>query len=114
MNKLAILASFPMLNAPAEDAAQAVRHVGLLEDNSIAIAVGNAGAGTVTQEFAFALDRVGGLAERVLAGDSRALTQPGLARILAGTVVILIRQAAQAGRVVPIEAAGDEGEAAQE
>ena len=112
MNKLAILASFPMLNAPAEDAAQAV--VGLLEDNSIAIAVGNAGAGTVTQEFAFALDRVGGLAERVLAGDSRALTQPGLARILAGTVVILIRQAAQAGRVVPIEAAGDEGEAAQE
>ena len=80
------------------------RVAGVLPDNQT-IAVGRmvAGGATLDTEFTFTLAEGQALCEACLAGDRRALTRPGLARILSATAAVLFRVAHQAGSFQAIE-----------
>ncbi len=74
------------------------RVAGMLDDReTVAIAVMKAGETVATTEFQFKLGDVAQLAEQCLAGNSRALTTPGLARILSASLAVLFRVAHAAG-----------------
>ncbi len=76
------------------------RVVALSEDGtSLVVATMTAGEGVATTELTFRLDEARALAERVLSGDRRAMTQPGLARILSATAALLFRVSLAAGAI---------------
>jgi hypothetical protein len=80
------------------------RVAGVLPDNET-VALGRmvAGSGAVETEFTFTLAEGQALCEACLAGDRRALTRPGLARILSATAAVLFRVAHHAGSFQAIE-----------
>lgn len=73
------------------------RVVGEAEDGRIVVALREAGADSGTCETVFHLPEADRLARACLAGDERALTTPGLARIFAASIIVLSRAAYQAG-----------------
>lgn len=78
--------------------AETLRVAGLLDDaETVAVATMRAGADKATQELSFTLAEGVRLAEACLAGNERALTTPGLARILASTTAILFRVSVAGG-----------------
>lgn len=87
------------------------RVVALSEDGtSLIVATMTAGEGVATTELTFRLDEARALAERVLSGDRRAMTRPGLARILSATAALLFRVSLAAGAIqeTPEPAGGGE------
>lgn len=86
------------------------RVVGLLGDNeTVAIALMVAGEPVAQAELGFSLTDGLRLAEAVLAGDRRAMTTPGLARMLSATAALLFRVSQAAGAFQTIE--GFDGDA---
>ncbi|GAA2871779.1 hypothetical protein GGQ99_000984 [Aminobacter niigataensis] len=86
------------------------RVVGLLDDRqTVAIATMVSGQAVAEHELSFRLDDGLRLAEAVLAGDRRAMTQPGLARTLSATAALLFRVSHAAGAFQTIE--GFDGDA---
>lgn len=80
--------------------ADTLRVAGLLDDNqTIAVATTRPGAAEATEEITFALGEAVHLAEQCLAGHERALTTPGLARILSATIAILFRISIAGGSI---------------
>ncbi|MER2536898.1 MAG: hypothetical protein ABTQ31_17230 [Rhizobiaceae bacterium] len=102
MKPLTILADVPHLDR-ASRAEQFRRVAGMLDAQSLAVATMVAGEAEAQTELIFSVDDAVRLAERVLAGDPRARTQPGLARILSATACVLFRVAQQAGAIQSME-----------
>lgn len=108
-------------------AAHLRRVVGLMPDNeTVVVAAMVAGAGQAKTETAYTLAEAVEIAEACLSGERRALTTPGLARILSSAVAILFRVSLSRGGLQPLgpgnhderhagflhdqlEAGGDEG-----
>lgn len=79
------------------------RVAGLLPDNeTVAVATKTAEGTIANGELTFSLSDINRLAEAVLAGDARARTTPGLARILSASVAVLFRVCHAAGALQPI------------
>lgn len=90
----------PLVDVPRADRPGHRRVAGLLPGNAaIAVATLPDGATQAETELTFELAEAAALAELVLAGDARAKTRPGLARILSATVAVLFRVATGAGAV---------------
>jgi len=102
MTPLTILADVPHLDR-AERAEQFRRVAGLLDAQTLCVATMVAGEAEARTELIFSVDDAVRLAGRVLAGDPRARTQPGLARILSATACVLFRVAQQAGGIQSME-----------
>lgn len=99
MKPLTVMADVPDLTA-AVPAAHLRRVVGLLDDDqTVVVAKHVAGQNTAETEISFALGHAAELAHACLAGNRRALTTPGLARILSSTVAVLLRVSLAAGGV---------------
>lgn len=92
MKRVQVLHATPDLTATGGGV---LRFVGMLDDNrSLAIATMPAARPQDYQakaELQFELGEAVRLAQACLAGDRRALTTPGLARVLAGTVLALAK-----------------------
>ena len=74
------------------------RIAGLIEDReTLAVCSITEGDRIATPEFEFSLAEALALSEACLSGDRRALTTPGLARILSATVAVLFRVSLAAG-----------------
>lgn len=79
----------------------ALRGAGILDDGmTMAVCRRGAGETTATTELSMPLGEAVDLAERVLSGDARAATTPGLARILSASVAILFRVALTSGAII--------------
>jgi len=84
-----------------------LRVAGLLDDNeTVAVATTRPGAEEGVEELSFTLTEAVHLAEQCLAGHERALTTPGLARILSATVAILFRVSLAGGTIQQKDAGG--------
>jgi hypothetical protein len=82
----------------AAGAVSARRVAGILDDNAtVAVAAMHTGDKIVTPEVEFNLGEALALSEACLSGDRRALTTPGLARILSASVAVLFRVSHAAG-----------------
>ncbi|CDX54527.1 hypothetical protein MPL1032_190135 [Mesorhizobium plurifarium] len=80
------------------------RIAGVLDDNqTIAVCAMQDGDRIATPENEFSLADAKLLAEACLSGDRRALTTPGLARILSSTVAVLFSVSTAAGAFQRIE-----------
>ena len=80
------------------------RVAGLLPDNeTVAVATKTAEGTIANGELTFKLNEANALAEAVLAGDARARTTPGLARILSASVAVLFRVCHAAGALQAIQ-----------
>lgn len=91
-----------LVNVPAGPKTPLRRVAGIMEDGrSFAVATMAEGSNVADTEFAFELGEAVTLSETILAGDRRAMTTPGLARILSATVAVLFRVAAEAGAIKP-------------
>ncbi|MCF6120517.1 hypothetical protein L2449_27205 [Mesorhizobium muleiense] len=74
------------------------RVAGVMDDNAtIGVCAIQDGDRIVNSELEFNLGEAALLAERILSGDQRAKTTPGLARILAASVAVLFRVSLAAG-----------------
>lgn len=74
------------------------RVAGVMDDNAtIGVCAIHDGDRIVNSELEFNLGEAALLAERILSGDQRAKTMPGLARILAASVAVLFRVSLAAG-----------------
>lgn len=102
MIPLLILADVQHLDR-AQPAEQFRRVAGTIGPDTIAVATMVAGEALAQTELSFPVDRAIRLAEAVLAGDQRARTTPGLARILSATACVLFRVARQAGGIQSME-----------
>lgn len=79
---------------------ETLRVAGFLDDGeTIAIATMAEGASRATHELSCRIGDVAQLAEACLAGNERALTTPGLARMLAATTALLFRVALTSGGI---------------
>lgn len=86
------------------------RVVCLSEDGAaLTVATMTAGEDMATHELTFRLDQAQALVDRVLSGDRRAMTTPGLARILSATAAFLFRVSHAAGAIQPIFGERDDG-----
>ena len=95
MRMLTVTVDVPNLAAGATSAR---RVAGFLDDNAtVAVAAMLAGDKIVTPEAEFNLGEALALSEACLSGDRRALTTPGLARILSASVAVLFRVSHAAG-----------------
>lgn len=74
---------------PAENGTY--RCVGLLPDGQVGVFVQPEGAASGTLEFAFPLNEAQFCAERILAGDMGAARRPGMSRMLAAAVMVLVK-----------------------
>lgn len=100
MNAVTLFVDVPNLAAGTGPDGFARRVVGLLDDReTVAIAIMKAGDALAEPEFTFKLADAVALAERALAGDRRALTTPGLARILSASAALLFRVSQAAGAI---------------
>jgi len=80
------------------------RVAGLLDDNAtIGVCAMQHGDKIVSTELEFNLGEAALLAERILSGDQRAKTTPGLARILSASVAVLFRVSLAAGALQQIQ-----------
>lgn len=80
------------------------RVAGVMDDNAtIGVCAIHDGDRIVNSELEFNLGEAALLAERILSGDQRAKTTPGLARILSASVAVLFRVAHAAGALQQIE-----------
>lgn len=94
--RLTILHSERRTEAPKSP--ENVRVVLQHQDNSrISVATMAADTSLATAEVTFHLAEAVWIAERIIAGDMRVATRPGLARILAGAVVALAKIGFAAG-----------------
>lgn len=104
MNTLAVYADVPNLAAGAGDKGHFRRVAGVLSDReTLGVATLTAGDANGDLELSFSLAHAGRLADACLAGDRRALTTPGLARMLSATVAVLLRVSHAAGAFQTIE-----------
>lgn len=95
MRAMTVTVDVPNLAAGATSAR---RVAGILDDNAtVAVAAMLAGDKIVTPEMEFNLGEALALSEACLSGDRRALTTPGLARILSASVAVLFRVSHAAG-----------------
>ncbi|RWF49956.1 MAG: hypothetical protein EOS50_30205 [Mesorhizobium sp.] len=79
------------------------RVAGVMDDNAtIGVCAIHDGDRIVNSELEFNLGEAALLAERILSGDQRAKTTPGLARILSASVAVLFRVAHAAGALQQI------------
>ncbi len=62
----------------------------------------------VTPEFSFDLGEAVELADACFGGNARALTTPGLARILCASVLVLFKAALSSGAIIKVDRAQDE------
>ena len=98
MTPLAVIVDVGRADGPSGPAGHHRRVAGLLPGNSaIGVARVTAGDETGLCELSFEIGEAAALAEQVLAGDRRAITTPGLARILSATAAVLFRVAHAAG-----------------
>lgn len=109
--RLTIIHSEKRTEAPKSP--ENVRVVLQHEDNSrISVAIMAAQSNLATAEVTFHLAESVWIAQRIIAGDMRVATRPGLARILAGAVVALAKIGFAAGALQEIvedpEAQADE------
>lgn len=94
------------------------RVAGVIGDETVVVALMNAD-GVAREEYRFALNEAAELAQQCLAGDRRALTRPGLARILSSAVAVLFRVSLASGGLQRVEETderrngGDRGTAAE-
>ncbi|WP_127523643.1 hypothetical protein [Mesorhizobium sp. Z1-4] len=110
-----------LVSVPAGDKPPLRRVAGLLDDDAtIAVALMAEGDNQAEPEITFQIAEGQQLAEAVLAGNDRAKTTPGLARILSASVAVLCRVALSAGALREIEHGNadglcrDRGEAGQD
>lgn len=97
MTPVTIIADVQDLSAP-QPALQLRRVVGKLDDQqTIVVATMTSGESTARAELSFRIDEAAALAHACLAGNRRALTTPGLARILSSTVALLLRVSLASG-----------------
>ncbi len=93
MQNLSVLVNVPDQAAPGRR-----RVAGLLDDNQTIVVASMLEGGTIAElELSFRLCDAVAIAEAALAGDRRAMTTPGLARILSTTAAILFRVSLHAG-----------------
>lgn len=86
---------------------ETLRVAGFTDDSErISIATMEPGSNAGTHELTFTLGQALEIAEHCLAGNPRALTTPGLARILSATVALLFRVSMAAGAITTVR--GDE------
>ncbi|MRN46146.1 hypothetical protein GJU93_06015 [Brucella sp. 10RB9212] len=108
--RLTILHSEKRTEAPKS--LENIRVVLQHEDNSrISVATMAADTSLATAEVTFHLSESVWIAERIIAGDMRVATRPGLARILAGAVVALAKIGCAAGaleEVTDVEEVSDD------
>lgn len=101
--RLTILHSEDRTDTPNLD--DNVRVVLMHEDNSrISVAITAASNSLAKAEVTFHLAESVWIAQRILAGDMRVATRPGLARILAGAVVALAKIGFTAGALEEVTA----------
>ncbi|TDR35717.1 hypothetical protein [Aquamicrobium defluvii] len=94
MNRLTVHVEVPDL-AGGEGAR---RVAGVLDDlETICVALKAGGEEQAVSEFSFSIGEAAALSRACLSGDRRALTTPGLARILSASVAVLFRVAHHAG-----------------
>lgn len=81
------------------------RVVGMVngDDTRLVVASLPDGGNVAEPELSFSIGYAAALAERVLSGDQRAKTEPGLARILSATVAMLFRVSLAARALEPTE-----------
>lgn len=104
MKALTVAIDVANLTADAGPDGHFRRVVGLLDDReTVAIAQMVAGEPVAQTELSFRLTDAQRLAEAVLAGDRRAMTTPGLARMLSATAALLFRVSHAAGAFQTIE-----------
>ena len=102
MRPIAIHVDVADLTVPPTTAGR--RIAGLTENGRcIAVATIGAGGAIATTEIEFDIAGAVALAEQCLSGNQRALTTPGLARILAATAAVLCRVSLAAGALQPLE-----------
>lgn len=85
------------------------RIVAILDSGDIAVATRAIGSMNAEAEISFNLGEATHLARLCLAGNSHALTAPGLTRVLCASVIALSRAAFLAGALEEREAADDPG-----
>lgn len=84
------------------------RVAGVMDDNAtIGVCAIHDGDRIVNSELEFNLGEAALLAERILSGDQRAKTTPGLARILSASVAVLFRVSLAAGAFQQTEGLDD-------
>lgn len=84
------------------------RVVGLLPDAMTVAVATKDPTGTIAEaELTFTLAEARAMAEAALTGDPRALTRPGLARVLAATAATLFSVAMAAGAIEAVSQGGD-------
>lgn len=100
MTPISVFVDVPDALAASNSSGNYRRVAGMLDDNqTVVVATMVAGGRTADTEFSFKLGDAVALAETALTGDRRALTTPGLARILSATAAILFRVSLAAGAV---------------
>lgn len=88
------------VNVPLKDQPEISRVAGMLDDRrSVAVATLPLGQTVAAVELEFDLGDAMRLCDRCLSGDARALTTPGLARILSATAALLFRVSVAAGAI---------------
>lgn len=99
MSPITIMVDVPD-RAIANPAEQFRRVAALAHDNTaIVVATMVAGEANARHEHSYQLGYAAALAEACLSGDRRALTTPGLARILSSAVAVLFRVSLAAGSI---------------
>lgn len=77
-------------------------------ERAVAVATMTAGGSQAETELTFTLAEAEAAARAALSGDRRALTRPGLARILCAATTLLFRVAIEAGAIIQ-EGSDDDG-----
>lgn len=95
MRGLTVHVTVPLLGKP-----EIGRVVGVFDDRQrVAVATLPLGSNNAAVELEFDLGDAMRLCDRCLSGDARALTTPGLARILSATAALLFRVSVAAGAI---------------
>jgi hypothetical protein len=103
MRAYTVIADVPDRAAVDDGKGNFRRTVGYFDDRqTIAVARMVAGEKVAETELIFTIGEAISLAEKALSGDRRALTTPGLARILSASVALLSRVSLTAGAFEPI------------
>lgn len=97
----------------ANGAVETLRVV-LLHDNGAQISVGVMAHDAIDarEECSFWLDEAFYISKKIIAGDMRAATRPGMARILAAAIIVLSKAGAQSGALIerPLDQLMSEGQ----